>query len=463
MALGDPRVAALARLRSGGLRPQDGPAWAQLLRCVRLLPRTLPLGELHLWPWGSLPLCPAQRPPPEFWAEVMARLPRATQASRTTPVVAPAPRPCPVATPAPRPVLRTVGPAQRRPTRNQTAFYAAVASVPPAEALQAIHGARTAESTKGTYRAAVPLYEAACVRGRLDPWPPSRDTLNLFAGYLKVSSAFASPVTYWWAIVDASRERGFTFTPDRAWAKDVSNGLERGLAPQEQASPLTIPIIRRLAAKVTTTTDFDTVLGLVCAIFTLARIDCFLTLSPDDIRDVDGGKIQVVLSGLKGERRLQVLDPVFDRLPQCAGEFAPLWTPQGVVPLCPVAAFRLLRARAVGTGAGRAAQCGSADAFRRRLDHLCERAGVPQRDPGRNRKLFTAHSTRVAGVCYLLRAGVPEWVVSVLANWSSDQVKRYANRLALHPGLVSPWGFFSRPRDDMRAGSAGPPPKRRKR
>ena len=131
--------------------------------------------------------------------------------------------------------------------------------------------------------------------------------------------------------------------------------------------------------------------------------------------------------------------------------------------MCPVAAFRLLRARAIGAGAGRAAQCGSADAFRRRLDHLCETAGVPQRDPGRNRKLFTAHSTRVAGVCYLLRAGVPEWVVSILANWSSDQVKRYANRLALHPGLVSPWGFFSHPRDDMRAGSAGPPPKRRKR
>ena len=107
----------------------------------------------------------------------------------------PAPLPCPAATPAPRPTLGSAGPAQRRPTPNQTAFYAAVASVPPAEALQAIHGARTAESTKGTYRAAVPLYEAACARGRLDPWPPSRDTLNLFAGYLKVTSAFASPVT----------------------------------------------------------------------------------------------------------------------------------------------------------------------------------------------------------------------------------------------------------------------------
>ena len=88
-----------------------------------------------------------------------------------------------------------------------------------------------------------------------------------------------------------------------------------------------------------TTTDFDTVLGLVCAIFTLARVDCFLTLLPYDIRDVGRDKVLVVLSGLKGERRRQVLDPVFDRLPQCSGEFAPLWSPQGVVPLCPVTAF----------------------------------------------------------------------------------------------------------------------------
>ena len=68
---------------------------------------------------------------------------------------------------------------------------------------------------------------------------------------------------------------------------------------------------------------------------------------------------------------------------------------------------------------------------------LCTRARIPQHDPGRDRALFTAHSTRVAGVCYLLRGGVPEWVVSILANWSSDQVKRYANRLALDPGIKS--------------------------
>ena len=60
-----------------------------------------------------------------------------------------------------------------------------------------------------------PLYEAACTRGGLAPWPPSQDTLNLFAGYLKVSNAFASLATYWWAMVEEARERRCGFRLDR--------------------------------------------------------------------------------------------------------------------------------------------------------------------------------------------------------------------------------------------------------
>ena len=104
------------------------------------------------------------------------------------------------------------------------------------------------------------------------------------------------------------------------------------------------------------------------------------------------------------------------------------------------------------------AKCNTNQTLLRCLPHLCNRAGVPQHDPSRNRKLFTAHSTRVAGVCYLLRAGVPEWVVSILANWSLNQVERYANRLALDPGLVSPWAFFNPSPNAMHVGSVGPPP-----
>ena len=155
-----------------------------------------------------------------------------------------------------------------------------------------------------------------------------------------------------------------------------------------------------------TEVDFDTVLALVCALFTLARIGTFLSLKPGDVRDVAGGKVRVLLSQLKGERRRQILDPVFERLARGSGEFRPVWTHRGVVPLCPVEAFRLLRARASRSGAGNVAQCNSGKQLIRRLSSLCTRARIPQHDPGRNRALFTAHSTRVAGVCYLLRGGV---------------------------------------------------------
>ena len=109
-------------------------------------------------------------------------------------------------------------------------------------------------------------------QGGLAPWPPSKDSLDLFAGYLQVSRAFAAPATYWWAIVDEARERRCDFRLDRNSAKGVVVGLERGLPPQEEASPLSVPVLRLLGGNASTTVDFDTVLGLVCALYTLARV-----------------------------------------------------------------------------------------------------------------------------------------------------------------------------------------------
>ena len=52
-----------------------------------------------------------------------------------------------------------------------------------------------------------------------------------------------------------------------------------------------MPLLRRMGAVVSTEVDFDTVLALVCALFTLARVGTFLSLKPDDVRDVAGGKV----------------------------------------------------------------------------------------------------------------------------------------------------------------------------
>ena len=53
------------------------------------------------------------------------------------------------------------------------------------------------------------------------------------------------------------------------------------------------------------------------------------------------------------------------------------------------------------------------------------------------------HSTRIAAVCYLLRAGLTDTVVKALADWTSDQVRRYGHRLILDPELVEPWAFYN--------------------
>ena len=74
---------------------------------------------------------------------------------------------------------------------------------------------------------------------------------------------------------------------------------------------------------------------------------------------------------------------------------------------------------------------------------LLTKAKVEQHAPGRDRKLFSMHSTRVAAVCYLLRAGLTETVVKALADWTSDQIARYGRRLILDPELVEPWPFYN--------------------
>ena len=81
--------------------------------------------------------------------------------------------------------------------------------------------------------------------------------------------------------------------------------------------------------------------------------------------------------------------------------------------------------------------------YLRSLDKLCEAAGIENHVEGRKHALYTAHSSRVGGVCILLRAGLPENIVSNICNWESDIIKRYSKRLALEPSLVEPYKFYN--------------------
>ena len=159
-------------------------------------------------------------------------------------------------------------------------------------------------------------------------------------------------------------------------------------------------------------------LSLAGAIFCAARSDCFLHLRPEDVQDVSPSKVRVVLRHLKGEVRREVVDPVFDRIgpfPEDS-EFADLSTPLGPVRLCPVAVCRALRDHALAAGEPYVAQCSSAKQLGRRLKHLFGRAQVNLRVPGRDRALYSMHSTQVAAVCYLLKAGLSLAAISVLCN-----------------------------------------------
>ena len=154
----------------------------------------------------------------------------------------------------------------------------------PAEALlrrvavASIWEACTATSTKATYWAAEPLNEEACKVAKCLPWLPPRHSLEVFAGYLPVSAAFAAPTMYWWAVVEAARGRGFHFSLDKKWADEVATRLERGLPPHEQAAPLTVPVLRQLGVAATKEMYFLLVLSRIGALFSVAQTDCFLHL-----------------------------------------------------------------------------------------------------------------------------------------------------------------------------------------
>ena len=103
----------------------------------------------------------------------------------------------------------------------------------------------------------------------------------------------------------------------------------------------------------------------------------------------------------------------------------------------------MLRARALCAGKPHVAQCNSSTQLGRRISELFRRASEDRMVPGRKRAWYTMHSTRVAAVSYLLKAGLSEKIILVLCNWSSDQVLHYGRRLALDPGVVGLWPFYN--------------------
>ena len=111
--------------------------------------------------------------------------------------------------------------------------------------------------------------------------------------------------------------------------------------------------------------------------------------------------------------------------------------------MCPVYIFRLLRQKAIDTKKKYIAQCAGYRTLLRQMTFLFERADVPMRQDGRSRNLYSIHSTRVGAFLLLLRAGLSGQVIKALADWSSDQILRYARRVMFDPEIGEPWAFYN--------------------
>ena len=82
-----------------------------------------------------------------------------------------------------------------RQTPERVALYDAQTQVAGEDAVVSVRGGRTVASTRVSYRAAEPLYEASCGVAGPQAWPPS-NSLEVFAGYLRTSAAFSNPSVY---------------------------------------------------------------------------------------------------------------------------------------------------------------------------------------------------------------------------------------------------------------------------
>ena len=97
---------------------------------------------------------------------------------------------------------------QQRMTLQPEQFVATLRDVDVGVALADLRAARTSDSTKAANGAAYPLYRLVRDKLGTPPWPPTTDTPEAFAAYLRFSWAYKAPQAYWWAIVQHTRELG---------------------------------------------------------------------------------------------------------------------------------------------------------------------------------------------------------------------------------------------------------------
>ena len=81
--------------------------------------------------------------------------------------------------------------------------------------------------------------------------------------------------------------------------------------------------------------------------------------------------------------------------------------------------------------------------FQRTLNRRLTMIGVENKAEDRVRQVCTHHSTRVSGVCYLLRGGLLPMIISTIADWHNDMINRYGRKMMLDPQLAEAIQFYN--------------------
>jgi hypothetical protein len=361
------------------------------------------------------------------------------------------------------------------PSAKRDAFLDLVESLDPDTAVADLRAAAVAPSTRGTYSSEVEKYVAFVDRFNAahgtshSAFPASVAVVELFAAFLKASS-YRNPAVAFFAVLRAAKDRG----QPEGWMpagkqQDILNGLERGKAGEEQARPINMPLLRRLAAGVKSQQDMDVFVAVLAAFFMLVRVDSLTKLRSSDILPLPNGGTQVRVGNLKGEIKISDHKFEFEQLQDPPAPFqisflSPDNRPvRRSIPCCPASLLRLLRTEAVESGRASLVAFPTAQKLQRSFDVLVSRSGIENVEEGRARKLYTMHSTRVGGVCSLLKAGLEPRVVSAIAAWASDQVRRYGDMVMRLPGCATAFPFYNPVAlaGSYRAGNDGSPAAKR--
>jgi hypothetical protein len=322
------------------------------------------------------------------------------------------------------------------------------------EALAALGKARTNEKTAKTTEASAKAYEKWCEnrKSKLAPWPLTVDKMNLFTGYLLLpaENRYKKPLAELEAAKAKNSNLGHAWVDPKGDFAKNKRALERDGVADDQSIPISLEGFRKLQPFIVSFKDLDVVLALLGAWFLCTRPDSFLSIKKESIKFAKDAKgverATLKVTAAKGKSSFSH-EPELEDL-SCL-KIKPLYFPnyigkQKTVPVCPVAVFRALLKNALGAtlsnfGSGQPGY----QRWRNAFIHLFEQAGLPTDLKDGQEERYTLYCTRVGGVCTLLRAGLTTNVVSTLAMWESDQVKRYGKRVTLQPTCVQPVKFYN--------------------